>query len=104
MRNTFCSRFKGAKRETIVPAEIMSDWATIDAPQEWRTRILEFVRALGHLSDEQREALFAVVSWRNLRGSGEGCGLRHRHDQEQDQSRAGAYGSGTGPLNSPDPA
>ncbi|WP_246713028.1 MULTISPECIES: sigma factor-like helix-turn-helix DNA-binding protein [unclassified Rhizobium] len=61
MRNTFCTRYRNAKREVVVPEEAISEWATIDAPQEWQTRIRELADAFEHLSPVRQQALTAVV-------------------------------------------
>lgn len=78
MRNTFCTRFKNAKREAVVPAETITDLATIEAPQEWRIAASELGTALSHLSSDQRTALLSVVldgaSYEDV-AKGSGCAL-----------------------------
>ena len=61
MRNTFCSRFKKAKRETVVPAEQLAEWALTEAPQIWRIQFREMAKSLEDLPEDQRDALIAVT-------------------------------------------
>lgn len=61
MRNTFCSRFQKAKRETLAPAEQLAERATTEAPQLWRLRLREMANSLDRLGPEQRDTLIAVT-------------------------------------------
>lgn len=61
MRNSFCTRFGRSKREPLVPSDAITDWVTTEAPQDWRLAELELQRAIGHLPNEQRNALLLIV-------------------------------------------
>lgn len=54
MRNTFCSKFRVGKRETLGDEEYVSSRGSVPPEQEWRVRGHELERACGKLSEPYR--------------------------------------------------
>ncbi|MEZ2126209.1 MULTISPECIES: sigma-70 family RNA polymerase sigma factor [unclassified Sinorhizobium] len=59
MRNTFCTRFKIARREA--PAQYDGDTQSFPAPQEWRVQVRELQLAIGKLPANQRDVVELIV-------------------------------------------
>ena len=60
MRNTFCTRFAGYKREQPGLMECASSRLSVEAPQEWRVRGNEVKDAVESLPAPQREVIVLI--------------------------------------------
>lgn len=61
LRNTFCTKFGLAKRETVGLEDCASARPSVNAPQEWSVRAHEFHRALLALPDHYRDAVDIIL-------------------------------------------
>lgn len=61
LRNTFCTKFGLAKRETVGLEDCASARPSVNAPQEWSVRAQEFHRALLALPDHYRDAVDIIL-------------------------------------------
>ncbi|MDO1581095.1 sigma-70 family RNA polymerase sigma factor [Rhizobium oryzicola] len=61
LRNTFCTKFGLAKRETVGLDDCASARPTVNAPQEWSVRATEFHRAFLDLPEHYRDAVDIIL-------------------------------------------
>jgi len=66
MRNTFCTRYRMTKRETVGALECVSSRESVQPDQEWRIRGHELEEACGRLPEKYRGAFeFVFVDGRS---------------------------------------
>jgi len=61
MRNTFCTRYKNARREGPATTEAIFDRVSVAPSQEWSVAVRELDSAMAHLSADQKHVLMQVV-------------------------------------------
>jgi RNA polymerase sigma-70 factor (ECF subfamily) len=61
MRNTFCTRYKNARREGPASVEAIFDTVSTAPSQEWSVAVRELDGAMAHLSTDQQHVLMQVV-------------------------------------------
>ncbi|NSZ77112.1 sigma-70 family RNA polymerase sigma factor [Agrobacterium tumefaciens] len=76
LRNTFCTRYKVARRECIgLPAGI-EQTMSVPANQEWRMEHEEVMRAVRDLDADQKTALMLVAGGTSYADAASICGCR----------------------------
>lgn len=75
LRNTFCTKFGLAKRETVGLEDCASARPSVNAPQEWSVRAHEFHRALLDLPQHYRDAIdIILLQGKSYEAAAEQCG------------------------------
>lgn len=75
LRNTFCTKFGLAKRETVGLEDCASARPSVNAPQEWSVRAHEFHRALLGLPQHYRDAVdIILLQGKSYEAAAELCG------------------------------
>lgn len=75
LRNTFCTKFGLAKRETVGLEDCASARPSVNAPQEWSVRANEFHRALLDLPQHYRDAVdIILLQGKSYEAAAELCG------------------------------
>lgn len=76
LRNTFCTRYKVARRERVgLPAGI-EQTMSVPASQEWRMEHDEVMRAIRDLDADQKKALLLVAGGTSYADAASICGCR----------------------------
>lgn len=76
LRNTFCTRYKVARRECVgLPVGIEQSMST-PASQEWRVEHQEVMRAIHMLDTDQKEALLLVAGGTSYADAAAICGCQ----------------------------
>ncbi|MBT9371866.1 sigma-70 family RNA polymerase sigma factor [Rhizobium sp. CSW-27] len=75
LRNTFCTKFGLAKRETVGLEDCASARPAVNAPQEWSVRAQEFHRAFLGLPPHYRDAVdIILIQGQSYEVAAERCG------------------------------